>query len=413
MQRNTHSTANTDAPFSAAEPGFKDGNATLGIPPSILESRLTNNLMEELARACEGSGNPIQSVTDPTDNYDQLDDTIQELAQLLGPKSSEMRYVINGLRFTTNGISLDVTTLPGFIVFDGRRYAITQDKLDNTGYDAFTLTATKDTYFYIAPEDPGAATGNRRTVHIETIETAVGAGVPATPSGTFLFQKLTTDGSGVTATQDYNCGIPMLSENGGGILWRRRTGAGSGLVAIPMGNSMELGTEDDQQNLSGSPEIGAFFDKVCAENTYLKSSHSTNNPFAYAHEYTRHATTAGSSGTTDVTLYDSTDWTGGTVIFIEAYVTAFDENDEEDSYAAIARFMVIKHAGSWDLDGSGLDDPEWEDGDQAIAAGVTIAPALVGNDIRLRLTGHSGASDQMRWFCRFRILISSHETDLP
>lgn len=413
MQRNTHSTAFTDPPFSATEPGFTDGNAEGGDPPSTLESRLTNNLMEELARACEGSGNPIQSVTDPTDNYDQLDDTIQELAQLLGPNSSEMRYVIDGLRFTTSGVSLDVTTLPGFIVFDGRRYAITQDKLDATGYDSFTLTASMDTYFYIAPEDPGDIQDNRRTVHIETVETALGAGVPATPSGTFLFQKVSTDGSGVTSTQDYNCGIPMLSENGGGILWRRRQGAGSGLVAIPMGNSMELGTESDDQNLSDSPEVGAFFDKVCSQNNYLKSSHSTNNPLALAHEYTRHATTAGSSDTTDIALYDSDDWTGGTVIFVEAYVTAFDENDEEDSYAAIARFMVIKHAGSWDLDGSGVDDPEWEDGDQAIAAGVTIAPALVGSEINLRVTGHSGASDQMRWFCKFRVLISSHETDLP
>ncbi len=412
MQRNTHTTALTDPPFSATEPGFTDGNATLGVPPSILESRLTNNLMEELARAVEGSGQDVLPIGSPLDNYDQLDDAVNGMAQLTGPANSEQRFVTNGLRFTTGGGSLIVTTLPGQIVFDGRRYVITQAKLDDALFDSFTLPATRDSYFFIAPEDPIAPTDDRRTVHIETLDVAVGAAPPATPAGTLLFQRLTTDGAGVTAVLDFNMGVPVVMENGGGVLFRRRVGGGSGFDLTPFGNDANIGNDTDPQNVT-TPETGSYFDKVCAKARFLKSSHSGLNPGALATEFTRSATTTGSGDTSAITLYDEADWTDGTCIKVVANITAFNESDSTDSYAAEARFMVLRDGGSFSLEGSGVSNPEWEFGVGAIAALVSANAQISGGDLQLLVTGHNGAGQIMRWFVHFEVVISSHETDLP
>lgn len=408
MERNTDPTRAID-PFGTGEDGFTDGDATMGIPRSIVGAAIMNNFQEEIARAVEGSGQVVQNTA--LDQFFQLDDAINGMAALQGAGDledfSNARAVIGGLRVASTGASLNVQPEPGQFVFDGRRFVITQSKLDAAGHDDFLLVASRDNYLYISSELPGAPGINRNTVHIEQLDVVIGASAPLTPADTFPFARLTTDGSGVTASAYPNHHIPFATQqNGTGVQLRRGRGTSFLCSLVPDSSSgvhLGLVTSIDFGDQSGINMWRSF----ASQHRYLRSTASGLNPGAIIEEYTRHATTLGSSDTTAIILYDDTDYDDGTVIEIECHATALNEFADASGYAARSWFMVVKSAGAWNLNGSGLAEPEREDGNGAIGAGVTMFPQISGDNLTLLVTGHSGASDILRWFVDFKVNISS------
>jgi hypothetical protein len=80
---------------------------------------------------------------------------------------------------------------PGVISRAGARLELDADFLTATGQDAHTFTASRDTYVFIDDE---------RVFTFSAV--ANGAGAPATPPGTTLFQVVVTDGTDITGVTD-------------------------------------------------------------------------------------------------------------------------------------------------------------------------------------------------------------------
>ena len=388
----------------------------MGIPSSIVGAAIMNNLQEEIARAVEGSGATLAIA--PADNYFQLDDAVQGMATIMGVANGggSARRVIQGLRTTTSPLSLDVTIDPGTFVFDGRRYVITAAKLLAAGHDTFTLVATRDNYLFIAPEDPSgpASPPDRATVHIEQADVAVGAAAPATPAGTFAFARLTTDGVGVPAlnSEAYpNHGTVLSQEGetalvGSGVELRRAHPGTSATTFVPTEEQI-IGLGSLNTNDFGNTEDAHLWWHTATRREYLRTTYDADLPGALVFRFTRTASTAGSSGTAALSLFDDNDYDDGTSIAIHAKISALNENNDAGAYVAKLFFFAYQTAGGWVLDGSTVDDPEQEYGANAIANGVGANGQVAGDFIEILLTGHSGVSDTMEWLVQIEAIIAA------
>jgi hypothetical protein len=220
MKRISTATADVDK-FGTGRNGFTNGDPGVPTPPTQLDEADFDSYQEEIARAVEGAGATLSAT-----NFHQLDDAIQQAAVHGANSLATSDYILSGLTIDLSGTSLTVPLAPGEFVQDGRRYVVTAAKLTAATASSFLLTASRDTYFYIAFEDPGAPTSppNRETVYVTTSAVVNGAGAPATPAGTMLFAMVVTDGTDATAVTYYNRG-PRLGEEVGGSRGHRYTPA--------------------------------------------------------------------------------------------------------------------------------------------------------------------------------------------
>jgi hypothetical protein len=381
--------------------GFTDGDAGVPTSPTHLNATWFNHVQEELARAIESEGNEVTSSGDDDDaNYFGLTDTVAAMARVVAANETA-RYILEGLTFDTSGASLTVTLLEGRMVYDGRRYYFSAAKLSANSALNFTLTATRDHYFFIAPENPAVPTfpPNRRTVYVARLDVAVGAAAPATPTDMVLFARLTTDGSGVTVENyNYSRGPRFMDEAGAEFILRPALASPVSRAAIIPNNSavVDLGALDDADSVNGS------LSRAYLRELHLKTTTSSLYTYFDNHYYTTLATTT-AGGTTNVNIIAATNYPDGSTALVEIRAVAIDPSDPTDGYTAFIRCHVHQDGGStWDLDGSGLT-PDWQEGAGAIAATVTVAFNVSGANLRLVLTGHSG--DAMRWVLEVHVIV--------
>lgn len=410
MRRIESPTAQIDK-FGTGKNGFTDGDALSGIPPTQLRGSWFDSAQEEIARAVEGSGNDLS----PANNF-QLDDTVQGAATR-SLQGTDLFRVLRGLTFTLTGGSLTVTLDDGEITVDGRRYVVTDAKLAAGSFDSWALTASRDTYFYIAPEDPGALASppDRTTIYLERVETANGAGAPATPAGTSLFAMVASDGTEATDVTYYNRG-PAIVATGGGICARPPTPiAGTG-VPNPAG-CVDVVPQIGHQGVFAGENLGSldhpsasrptnlsFFNGVHSRRRRLRTSVDASAPMALVDEYTFHSSTA-AGGTTHVALtandltLDDANFSDATVVRANVTIVAMDETDPTDCYSATLSGHAHLDGGAWTVVSSTVLDDDV--GGEAIVAAAFENNAGV---LSLALTGHS--TDALRWFAKVEIVMT-------
>lgn len=428
MRRISTATAEADK-HGTGKPGFTDEDPPT--PATQLNAEAFDNYQEEICRAIEANGVTVE--TTATANYSQLEDAVHSTGATapedLG-SSGLNGHVVEPMQATTSPASLDISLVaaPFVFIYDGRRYVITQAKLADATLEDFTLTASRDTYFFCAPEDPGAPSSppDRTTIHIETAEVAVGVAAPATPAGTVPFMRIRTDGSGVVGTdvpvygfeffrglgtdednvsaEPLSFGTPLATGFGGrGIkVHQRESATRTEVIPAQAGQNVQLGSTYDydaapeQQLNNGRP----FADVVSRRRTLLggyRSGFPVNGEFEIV---SRFATGVGA--TVDTALLNATEFSNGTALLVEAECVASDVTDPTDSYVSWQKAMAILDGGAWSMEGSGVAGPtEWGGG--AIAAGVTALLQINGNNLQLRTVGHS--ADQLEWEVVVRILI--------
>lgn len=399
MRRINTATAADDL-FGAGKDGFTDGSAP-SPPPTHLNATWFNNAQEEIARAVEGNGATVVA-GGSTENYFQLDDAIGDMARVVAASSaSSNRYITEGLTFDISGTSLSTTLAAGRMVFDGRRYVITAAKLGSFASWG-PLTASRDHYFFIAPEDPDAPATppNRATVHIERSDVANGASAPSTPTGMILFAKIVASGTDLTSVTYYNRGPRLMAESQGFVALRPNLGTDTRTAFHPSTSiAVDLGftTTDSQQG---------YFSREYVEELHVRSTASSLFTYADNYRYTFVKSVA-AAGAPDELLLNSANFPDGTSVYIEVKGVAFDLTDPTDSYS----FRLEGHAHldggaplSWDLDGTGGVEA-FEGGAGGIAAGMGISIIVDGGDLlKLSFAGH--ATDATRWFCEVHIIVA-------
>ena len=404
MKRIDTSTAEVDK-FGTGRNGFTNGDPGLLIPPTQLEDEFFDNIQEEIARAIEGGGVDVR-----TDDVleAQLDQVIRDGQNSVSPPSDSSETILSGLRFTTSGVSLDVTLNAGQLVDDGRRYVITDEKLAAASAASFTLPATRDVYFFIAHEDP-AGSGDETTVHVENADVAVDAAAPATPAGTFLFARLRTGPAGVTQVLYYSDGPVMLHGGAVGVRLQRPSDT-EPTALLPIQGDVWLGLTDNPTD--PVPSNNSTMRGIATQELRLQPP--TFSPATISRSEVRpvSASTSGSSGTTDIIIEAEADWTDGTAVKVVAHAVAHNVNNDEGSYIGRYDFGAIRFAAGFNLSGSAAA-PQIELGVNALANGVTMSLNTIGGSLNLRLVGHSGASDDMEWYLRLEVDIVSPETDNP
>jgi hypothetical protein len=406
--------------FGTGLHGFTSGDAGALEPATIVSHFVMNHAQEEICRAVEGGGQVVTAYADSNaaqtaqDDgsmaYGQLDEVIRS-AMLVASVDDDSSAILSGLQFTTSGVSLDVETSPGELLQNGRRYAITAAKISAQGYNTWTLPASRDSYFFIAHQDPADTDSNERTVYMETDDVANGAAAPATPAGMILFARLETNGSGVTGSTYFDHGKVITNDQGVGVRFKQPDGSTNEMNVLPFQSSnVDLGLREPEEASSLPTAIGTFR-SLAVRQINLQGSSFPVGGNGYTEEYTRNATTLGSNDTTDIVLYDEDDFTDGTLVVVEAHAQCFDDADATDSAAFKARFLAQKDGGTFSLQSSGVGEPFWAEGNQG--NGINAAPNITSGDLRLRLTGHNGASDICRWYCRFTVDIVTPDSDLP
>lgn len=392
MNRIDSPTAEADT-HGAGKDGFTDGDPGNGIPPTFLNGKWCNAVQEETCRAIEGNGDTLDE-----DTYSQLDDAVQGMSRVVAARS-DARYVLQGLTFDLTGTSLTIPLAAGEFVFDGRRYVVTADKLSDAGHDSWTLAASRDHYFYLAPEDPDAPSTppDRTTVYVERLDVANGAGAPGTPAGTVLFAKVVTNGTDATSVTYYSRGPRMVAENGASLALRPAVGSTTAALVPNASNAVDLGHEDDVEAVTG--RVGTVYSRTID----LKTTTSSLFSYFRNRRYTGITTTTG-GGSASVNISDVVDtMPDGAAAYVEVRGVAFDLSDPTDSYSFRIECHVHRDGANLELDGSGLA-PAFEDGNGAIAAGVTVAFDVSTGTLRLQLTGHN--TDALRWAFEVHVFVA-------
>lgn len=392
MKRIDTATAEADT-FGTGRDGFTNGNPGMAIPPTQLDDSFFNNAQEELCRVAEGDGSTLDE-----DNFHQVEDAVQRAAVRGSCALATADYILNGLTFTLNGASLSIPLAAGEFVENARRYVITAAKLTAAGFDTHTLPASRDTYFYIASDDPGAPSTppNRETVWVEQADVANGASAPSTPAGTLLFAMVVSNGSGSTAVTYYNRGPRLQAENGCAIIMRPTTVGGTAGALVPTGsNALDLGERITES-------VAGFISNAHVQGLDLQTTASALYTFLRNRRYTELATTTG-GGTTNVNILAATDYPDGTVALVTIEGVALDPSDPTDGYTFKIECHIHQDGGStWDLDGTG-GTPLHAEGAGALAAGVDVDFTVSGANLRLTLTGHG--TDALRWAFEIHYII--------
>lgn len=396
MRRITTDTAALDL-FGTGANGFTDGSAIDTTPPTALNADWFNNVQEELCQAIIGSGGSL--IPEGTEYNFQLDDAIQTATPLHG--GATINHVVGGLVFNIAGTSLTTTLSSGTYVYGRRRYVVTDEKLAEANADSFTLTASRDTYFFIGPVNPAIAEDllNRGLVYITSVAVTNGAAAPATPTGTFLFAMVVTNGSDATSVTYYNRGPRLIDENGQFVALRPSGQVYTRAAVHPSPTILcDLGyAETDSQ--------AGYWAREYVGERHLRSSISSL--FTYADDYENtFLMSVGAGATVDSSvLLNASDWPDGTTALVEIRCIGIDPSDPTDGYSATLQAHVHKDGAVWDLDGSGAS-PNVVGSNGAVAAGVSIRFHLDGGSTGLlfEITGHS--SDAMRFFnvCRVTML---------
>lgn len=372
--------------------GFTDGDPGMAIAPTRLNAKWFNSAQEEIARCVEANGVALDE-----DNYSQTDDAVQGMSRAVAAHPTA-RYVLQGLTFDISGTSLSTTLAAGEFVHDGRRYIITSAKLTAAGFASWgPLTASRDHYFYLAPEDPDAPATppNRTTVYVERLDVANGAGAPATPTGTFLFAVLVTNGTDITSVTYYARGPRLHAENGASVELRPTVGGTAASLRPSAANLIDLG-----YTVGGDSNEG-HFGTAYVHRMNVRTTVSALNSMAKNERYTVFSTTTG-GGTTDVPIPDVSELllADGACAYVECKGVGFNPTDPTDSYA-FRNETIVKYDGALSLEGAG--GPDFEDGNEAVVDGVSADYAIVSQVLNLRLTGHT--TDSLRWFYEVHVII--------
>jgi len=395
MKRISTSTADVDK-FGTGRNGFTNGDPDTAVPPTQLDEADFDHYQEETARAVEGAGATLDE-----DNYNQLDDAIQEAAVRGVSVLATHDYVLSGLTLTLNGASLVIPLAAGAYVMDGRRYVVTAAKLLAATANSFTLTASRDTYFYIAPENPGTPSTppNRETVYVTTVAVTNGAAAPSTPAGTLLFAMVVSNGSGSTSVTYYSRGPRLADENGTAIHLRPQLGVTTRATLMPASASVDLGTDIPDSSLG-------HFHTAHFQRVNLKTTASSLHTSFRDETYTiLGATTAG--GTAEIAISEvTTALPSGSVAQVHVVALGSNPTDPTDNYSARLSCHFQQDGGTPSLEGSaGAVESEW--GSTAIADGVGIGFHISGGtDLNLTLTGHS--TDAMRWALHVHVFITGN-----
>lgn len=395
MKRIDTSTVDEDL-YGTGRDGFTNGDPGIPTPPTQLDDSWFNNVQEELARCVEGSGETL----DETDLH-QVDDAV-EMAAVRGVMvDATASYVLRGLTFDLTGTSLTVPLSAGEFVYNGRRYVITAAKLAAAAANSFLLTASRDTYFYFAPADPGGASPNdRETVYVVASAVANGAAAPGTPAGTVLFAMVVTNGTDATAVTYYNRGPTIAAESAAGsagIRLRPVVGSEATRAAlIPTNLAVDLG--------AGSPSsVVEGFDHVYCRQLHIRTAASALHDSFDCFEYTSIQATSAAT-VANVNILDASLYPDGSCAYVEVRAVAIDPSDPTDAYSGrIECHAHIDGGGVWQLDGSG-SAPQFEDGDGALAAGVTLSFNTSGSQLRIGLQPHS--TDALRWILKVNVLVT-------
>ena len=399
MRRITTPTAAQDL-FGAGFDGFTDGSAP-SPPPTHLNADWFNQVQEEIARAVEGNGATVV-VDGGTANYFQLDDAISDMARVMAASSATSnRFITEGLTFSISGTSLSTTLAQGRMVFDGRKYNISTAKLTAAGFVSWgPLTASRDHYFFIAPENPGALATppNRNTVYVTRSDVANGASAPATPAGTVLFAMLVTSGTDITAVTYYNRGPRLVNEAQAQVAFRPNLGTDIRNTLHPGSIAVDLGYQVADSN-------EGYWDRCYFQELNLRSEISS----LYSHYVSRRyseVTTTSAGGTTQQNLLDQSNYDEGTTVYVEVRGVGFDLTDPTDGYS----FRIEAHAhidgGVWDMDGSFASASDFGFGAGYLADTGGARPNLnvSGDNLRVTIPGHS--TDAMRWVLEIHTLIA-------
>lgn len=411
MKRIDTSTVAQDL-FGSGLDGFTDGDAMTATPPTQLNASWFNNVQEELARCVEGNGDTLDE-----DNLYQVDDAVQGAA-VRSVQGQDRFRVLRGLTFSgIAGGSLTIGLNEGEITFEGRRYVITDEKLAAGGFDSWTLTATRDVYFYIAPEDPDAPATppNRATVHVETVTVTIGAG-HAAPAGMELFAKVTTDGTEATTVIFYNRG-PALTGSGGGVAFRApQPIAGTGVpqvtqtgALVPVFGPVNPFQGEDIGSLDypnvARPTNASFFNAAHLQRARRRSSIDANHPMAIVEEYTLYGTTSGGGSIVYVALsanglsLNQSNFSNGTVVRAVIHAVAMNESDPSECYARDIIGFAQLSGGAW----SSVASTELvEDNPNETVCEINFANN--SGVLAAQLVAH--ATDQLRWFIDVKIVMT-------
>lgn len=392
MKRIDTSTVEVDK-HGTGRDGFTNGDPGVPTPATQLDETWFDHTQEELCRAVENDGATLDD-----DNFNQLDDAIQHAAVRGVCADPTADYILRGLTFTVNGASLSIALAAGEFVQNGRRYVITAAKLAASGDDTHTLTASRDTYFYIARDNPGSIAPSQETVHVEQSAVANGASAPSTPAGTLLFAMVVSDGTGSTFVTYFNRGPSIVDEGGATIRLRPALGVGAARPALLRGEgqTIDIGVHAGESN-------DGYWRDIHVERTHIRTTASSLQSYLDNFEFTAIAATS-AGGSTDVNLLDAASYPDGSAAHVEVRIVGIDPSDPTDGYSARIECHVHQDGGTtWTLDGSG-GTPSFVDGNGAIAAGVAVAFNVSGSQLRLGITGHG--TDAMRWALAVRVLIS-------
>jgi hypothetical protein len=311
-----------------------------------------------------------------------------------------------------NAVVVDATDVDEFVylLIDGALAAGTIETTAPSGASIgveytglhFSIDASRDTYFYIAPEDPNdiASPPDRATIHIETLDVANGASAPTTPDGTMLIAMVATDGSGVTAVTEFNRGPAILSGTfGAGLRMQPENFPQVAAALVPHGPAGVAPNIDIGQALprgATAPDNSGYVRNVHSKRYTLLSDVSALQDRAIAEKWSEITTTAG-GGVANVVLFDSAEWPEGSSFYLEVKGVAIDPSDATDAYSFRNEAHVHIDGGTPTLDGTGAGSPPpFEGGNGAMAAGVDVNFNISGTNVRLVLTGHS--ADALRWF---------------
>lgn len=421
MQRITEPTRETD-PFGTGVVGYTDGDAVTLVPATELNADAFNNFQEEVARCVESDGATV--VADGgTQNYFQLSDAVGGMSRMCCVDTErELGYVLGGLLFTATGASLNVTIGPGEFVYNGRRFVVTADMLDDTGFDAWTLIATRDVYFFVAPEDPGAPSvpPNQATVWITTVTVAVDAAAPASPNGEICFARLRTNGTGVLTGVSgyYNRGPSLVCDTQEGIRITPNPGSGLTLVGgipavVPFtaSGAIDLGVLESQER--SAADGGHFFSNICHASRILRRvPRSTGMHRAYKQELEPLHDTTVDATVSNTNIFDLADFPEGTFVKFHIEAVAFNETNADHSYSARREFIVyIAASGVATLNSSApAGTPTAEHGTAAAAAGANMDINLTGTDSRTVRAAVTGINPEtMRWVLYVTAYISTYE----
>lgn len=396
MRRIGTTTAETDL-FGTGASGFTDGSAIDMTPPTALNADWFNNVQEEICQAVLGSGGSL--IPEGTDYYFQLDDAIQTAGGMHG---SAVNHVVTGLVFNISGTSLTVSLSSGEYYYSERRYVVTDEKLSAANADSFTLTASRDTYFFIGPVNPAIAEDalDRGQVYITTVAVANGAATPATPTGTFAFAMVVTNGTDATTVTYFSRGPRMIDENGqyvalrpSGQVYSRSAFHPNPVVVCDLGYS----TVDSQQGYWSREYVGE---------RHLRSQSSSLYTHADDYELT-FFTAVGAGATVDSSsILTATDWPEGTVALVEIRSVVIVPTSVDRAIVQIARCMVRLESGIWEMDGTGGDAPTYQQGSTGIVGGLLGDFHLDGTNTQLLYRMAGDGSNASRWFnaCRVTML---------